>query len=114
MLIKLLYGAIFGTIGQILTFLQLQGNVKYGWYDKYPMIMLGMSIPIAWIYIKSVEYFVSAFNGQLWPSRLIGFGIGIVIFTTMSMILFKESITMKTVVSLILAFSIVGIQLFWK
>lgn len=114
MLIKLLYGSIFGIIGQILTFLQLQGNVKYGWYEKYPMIMLGMSIPIAWIYIKSVEYFVSAFNGELWPARLIGFGIGIIIFTALSMLLFKESITMKTMVSLILAFCIVGIQVFWK
>lgn len=111
---KLLTGIVYGAIGQIMSFLQMQGNVKYGWYEKYPIILLLTAIPSTWLYVKSVDNFVQAFDGQLWPSRLIGFGIGIIVFVTMSMILFKEPITIKTLVCLILAISILCIQIFWK
>ena len=73
-----------------------------------------LSIPIAWLYIKSVEYFVESFNGEIWPSRLIGFGIGIIVFGLMSFFLFNEAINLKTFICLILACGILGIQIFWK
>ena len=111
---RLLNGILFGILGQVFSFLQLQGSVKYGWFQKYPIIVLLSSIPAAWFYIKSVEYLVSWGNGELWPSRLIGFGIGIVIFVSLSWVLFKEPITLKTLICLLLALSILLIQMFWK
>ncbi len=111
---RLLLGIIFGTLGQVSSFMQLQGSIKYGWFQKYPILILLSSIPAAWFYIKSVEYLVSWGNGELWPSRLIGFGIGIVIFVSLSWILFKEPITLKTLICLLLALSILLIQMFWK
>lgn len=101
-------------LGQIGSFLQLQGAIKYGWYEKYLWLILLSSIPISFIYIKSVNLYVQGFGGQIWPSRLIGFALGIVVFTVLSSILFKEHMTPKTIVSLLLAFIIVGVQLFWK
>jgi len=111
---NLFKGFFFGVLGQICSFLQLQGSVKFGWYEKYPIIILLSSIPAAWFYIKSVEGFVNHFDGQLWPSRLIGFGIGIVVFVTLSIILFKEPLTPKTLICLALAATILGIQILWK
>jgi len=111
---NLFKGFFFGVLGQIFSFLQLQGSVKFGWYEKYPIIILLSSIPAAWFYIKSVEGFVNHFDGQLWPSRLIGFGIGIVVFVTLSIILFKEPLTSKTLICLLLAATILGIQILWK
>ena len=111
---RLLQGIICGIFGQVLSFLQLQGSIKYGWYAKYPIIVLLSSIPATWLYLKSVEAFVEMFNGELWPSRLIGFGIGIIIFVTLSMILFKEPLTLKTLTCLLLAASILLVQIFWK
>jgi hypothetical protein len=111
---NLFKGFFFGVLGQICSFLQLQGSVKFGWYEKYPIIILLSSIPAAWFYIKSVEGFVNHFDGQLWPSRLIGFGIGIVVFVTLSIILFKEPLTPKTLICLALATTILGIQILWK
>ena len=111
---RLLTGIIYGIFGQVLSFLQLQGSIKYGWYTKYPIIILLSSIPASWFYLKSVEAFVANFDGQLWPSRLIGFGIGIIIFVTLSMILFKEPLTLKTLTCLMLAASILLVQIFWK
>jgi multidrug transporter EmrE-like cation transporter len=110
----LLEGALYGTLAQIITFLQLQGNIKYGWYAKYPFWVLAISIPISILFIKSVEKFVAAFNGEIWPSRLIGFGIGIIVFYLMSYFLFNEQVTTKTLVCLMLACAIIGVQVFWK
>jgi hypothetical protein len=73
-----------------------------------------MSVPLSWFYIKSVEYFVAAFDGQLWPSRLIGFGLGIVVFSIMSHYLFKEPFTPKTLVCIGLGLTIIAIQILWK
>lgn len=109
----LLEGAMYGTLAQIITFLQLQGNIKWGWYAKYPVLVLLASVPISILFIKSVEKFVAAFNGEIWPSRLIGFGIGIIVFYLMSYLLFNEPVTTKTFVCLILATAIIGVQVFW-
>ena len=105
---------MYGLLGQIGSFMQLQGAMKLGWYPKYFWPVLLMSVPLSWLYIKSVEHFVAAFNGQLWPSRLIGFGLGITIFSIMSHFMFKEPLTPKTLVCIGLGLTIIGIQILWK
>lgn len=105
---------LLAIIAHILTFLQLQGNIKWGFYAKYPIITLLVSIPISFLFIKSVEIMVIEFNGHIWPSRLIGFGVGIIIFSLMGYVFFGETVTPKTITSLFLAFLIIIIQLFWK
>lgn len=111
---RLLYGIIYGLVAQVMTFLQLQGNIKYGWYQKYPILLLVASIPISYCYIRSVEHIVAAYGGEIWPSRLIGFGIGIIVFGLMSWLLFGETFTPKTIICLILAAGIVAIQVLWR
>jgi len=111
---NLLLGFLYNFIAQVLTFFQLQGNVKYGWYEKYPIPTLAVSVPISWAFIKSIEYFAAYFNGEIWPSRLIGFGIGIIVFVCLSVLLFNEPLQMKTVACVILAFAILTIQMIWK
>ena len=111
---NIIYGILFGLLGQIGSYMQLQGAMKLGWYPKYFWPVLFMSIPLSWLYLKSVEHFVAAFDGQLWPSRLIGFGLGITIFSIMSHYLFKEPFTPKTIVCIGLGLTIIGIQILWK
>ena len=105
---------MYGLLGQVGSFMQLQGAMKLGWYPKYFWPVLLMSVPLSWLYIKSVEHFVAAFDGQLWPSRLIGFGLGITIFSIMSHFLFKEPLTPKTLVCIGLGLTIIAIQVIWK
>ena len=57
---------------------------------------------------------VAHFDGQLWPSRLLGFATGAIVFTIMSWMWFKEPLTLKTLICLGLALAIMGIQLFMK
>ena len=105
---------MYGLLGQVGSFMQLQGAMKLGWYPKYFWPVLLMSVPLSWLYIKSVEHFVAAFDGQLWPSRLIGFGLGITVFSLMSYYLFKEPFTPKTIVCIGLGLTIIAIQVIWK
>ena len=105
---------MYGLLGQVGSFMQLQGAMKLGWYPKYFWPVLLMSVPLSWLYIKSVEHFLAAFDGQLWPSRLIGFGLGITIFSIMSHFMFKEPLTPKTLVCIGLGLIIIAIQVIWK
>ena len=111
---NIVYGILYGILGQVGSYMQLQGAMKLGWYPKYFWPVLFMSVPVSWLYIKSVEHFVEAFDGQLWPSRLIGFGLGITIFSILSHYLFKEPFTPKTLVCIGLGIIIIGIQILWK
>lgn len=110
----LLIGMLLMLLAQILTFYQLQGQLKYQWFkDNYWVIVL-MGIPISMMYMESVRQIITHYGGLLWPSRLIGFGIGVVVFAILSQLLFGENLTTKTIVCLILSGVIILIQLFWK
>lgn len=102
---------LYGLAAQILTFFQLQVSHKYGWYDKYKILLLLASIPISWLFMESVKHFIKAFNGEIWPSRIIGFALGMIVFTIMSYSLFKEPFTLKTILSLLLALLIIVVQI---
>jgi len=112
--ITLLIGILLGFLAQILTFFQLQGSLKYEWFKNNYWLVVLMGIPISMLFMQSVRHMVIAYGGQLWPSRLIGFSIGTIVFTWLSWLLFKEPLTMKTMVSLLFAAGILGVQIFWK
>ena len=111
---NLFKGAIFGLLAQVITFLQLQGQLKYDFIKDNLWFSLLMGIPISFCFMMSVRNLVAAYNGEIWPSRLIGFGIGVTVFTVMSTILFKEPITLKTLICLGLAVLILLIQILYK
>ena len=110
----LLKGFIYGLIAQVITFLQLQGQMKYDVLKNNTWFVVLLGLPISYLFMISVRHFVSAYDGQIWPSRLIGFGIGVVVFTLMSHWLFKEPLTPKTLICLGLGSLIVLIQILWK
>ena len=111
---NLLKGLIFGLLAQILTFLQLQGQMKIEWLKGNLWFAAALGAPISVLFMISVRNLVEAYNGEIWPSRLIGFGIGVIVFTIMSHYLFKEPLTHKTLVCLGLGICIILIQLIWK
>ena len=110
----LIKGILLGLIAQIFTFLQLQGQLKIEWLKNNFWIAAALGAPISILFMLSVRNLVEAYDGQIWPSRLIGFGIGVITFTIMSHYLFKEPLTSKTLTCLGLAFLIILIQIFWK
>lgn len=111
---NLLIGIVFGILAQILTFFQLQGQLKFDWIkDNYWLTVL-VGIPISMLFMFSVKNMINAFGGEMWPSRLIGFSIGAMVFTWLSWAVFSEPLTAKTYVCLFLSLMILMIQLLWK
>lgn len=73
-----------------------------------------MGIPISYVYIVATRDLVIAFDGELWPQRLIGFSMGMIAFAFLTWFHLNEALTAKTAVTLALAAAIVLIQVFWK
>ena len=111
---KLILGILLGSLAQIITFFQFQGQFKIEWMKNHPFIVSFLGVPIAYMFLLSVKHMVAYYDGQLWPSRLIGFGIGMIIFIVMSKAWFNEDLSIKTLSCLVLALVIISIQIFWK
>ena len=111
---KLFIGIAFGIIAQIIVFFQLQGQLKYDWFKNNYWLVVLMGIPSSMFFMYSVKNLVTAYNGEMWPSRLIGFSLGAIVFTYFSWSLFGEPFTTKTIICLALALSILMVQLFMK
>ena len=110
---KIVYALLLGAVGQIISFIQLQGQSVWKFPKDNPYVMMLLGLPISLIFIHSTRIMNEHFNAS-WPGRLIGFGVGVVIFTIMSWFLFREHPTPKTLTCLGLASLIVILQIFWK
>lgn len=111
---KLFYGILIGICAHILSFCQLQGQFKIQFLKDNVWAVVVLGIPISFLFVYSVRYMVSYYDGEIWPSRLIGFSIGTIIFTVLSHFVFGETINLKTGICILLSASILAIQLFWK
>jgi len=73
-----------------------------------------MGVPVGYFVILASREMVSLYDGQTWPNRIIGFSIGVIVFSIMAWFILKEPMTTKTLICLSLSFVILLIQLFWK
>ena len=112
--INLLYGVLIFTIAHIVTWFQLNGQFKWEWFTKHVWVLALLGIPMSLLYIWGTKYTVQEMGGLLWPTRFIGFGIGMVIYSILVSHFFNEGITTKTFISLSLAVILICIQVLWK
>lgn len=111
----LLIGALLYTVGQAMAWYQTNGQFINGWIKDHPVLTsLLFGIPVGVCYIYGTTYVVGAFEGQIWPSRIVGFSTGIFTFTLLTTLHLGQSIDLKTGVILGLATVIVLLQAFWK
>ena len=101
-------------LSQVFTFYQIQGHLWNKWIKENPFLMSLMGVPIGYVVILASRQMVNLYNGETWPNRMIGFVIGVFVFSLMSWYILKEPMTLKTIICLILSFAILCIQLFWK
>ena len=108
-------GMLLFLLGQTLAWYQTNGQFISQWIKEHPILVAAIGgIPVGYSYILGTTYLVAAFDGAVWPSRLLGFGIGVIVFTIMSELMFKEPFTAKTGVCLFLGLLIVLIQILWR
>ena len=99
---------------QLFTWFQLNGQFVWPWFKNNVFFLCLFGIPISWLYILATKWGFIAFDGIIWPGRLIGFGIGMLTFAICANIFLGEGLTTKTITSLVLATALVCIQVFWK
>ncbi len=113
--IKIGIGSAFLFVAQILVWFQIYAPVKIEWFKGkgswFPYIA---AIPISFMFIKGVEYIVLGTGGTMWPSRIIGFCLGIISFAFLTSHFNNEPITLKTGVCIFLCVCILAIQMLWK
>lgn len=100
--------------GQILVWIQVNGPLIWGWAKEWRWVLMLLGVPITWLFMEATATIVMGFNGLFWPGRFISFCAGIFIFTLMTYIFRDEAINAKTAISLLLAFALILVQLFWK
>ena len=101
-------------IVQVITWFQLNGQFFSPWFKNNVFILCLMGVPISWLYIEATRMGFIAFDGLIWPGRLLGFAMGILTFAICANIFMGEGLTNKTIISLILATILTMIQVFWK
>ncbi len=112
-MIKLLYPLLLVTIAQVISYLQLQGSSKFPILKGSYWVLAIVSIPIGFLLVKYTEL-INAYFGATWQGRLIGQGVGVITFSVMSWIIFREPVTVKTGICITLSLIIILINIYWK
>jgi hypothetical protein len=110
----LLLSLVIVFFAQSFTYFQLQGQFIWKYFRENPYVIALAGYPISLLLIYFTRYSASAFGGETWPGRLIGFAVGATVFTVLSYLCLKEPMTTKTLVCLGLSIAILYIQIFWK
>ena len=111
---SLINGTLIMLMVNIMVWYQVNLQFINPWWKNHTGWMALLGFPISYLIIKGTGLLVEGLDGVLWPSRLITFSTGIVVFAALTYIHLGEGLNMKTIVSLMLAMVLVGIQIFWR
>lgn len=110
---KLNWSILFLVIGNIFAFFQLQGHYvfpKFAQIMRHPLYVLILAIPCSLLFFYSTKMSYEHF-GYYWNIRLIGFGIGTIIFGLFTFLLLHELPSWKNVLGIVLAAVIIILQI---
>jgi len=110
----LILGFGYFIVAQIIIWFQSHLQFISNWSKDNPILIALPGVLVSYFSIFATQHLAEVFGGLVWPSRLIGFGVGIILFSLLTWILLGESLTLKSIVCVILAFCILLIQMFWK
>lgn len=111
---SLVMGMVLFFVTHIFIWFQINGQFLWKWFSDNPMLLALFGAPVSYLLIISTKYMVAGFDGLLWPGRLVGFSLGMIVFAILTWVMLGEAMTSKTIVSLILATALVAIQILWK
>ena len=99
-------------IANILVWYQLNSQLVWDWAKgtKSMLIMSLLGIPISLMFWLCTKWGYAGF-GSLWAVRFLAFGTSMLVFPIMTYFYLGEIITLKTLISIILAFIIMLLQL---
>lgn len=111
---NLLLGLLLIVIAQIGAWIQQFAPMKWPWFKEntWASVLL-IGVPISYFFIWGAQYLYSEFS-SVWSVRLIQFSVGILVVLLLTYFVLNEGLSLKTILSLILAFGIILIQVLIK
>ena len=106
----LYYSIVCLFIANIIAYYQLNGQFflkEWYWHNPWTTSMIGYPVGMLFWYATKLSY---EHFGFTWNMRMIGFGIGTIVFGIMSYLTLKEVPTLKTIICILLATAIILIQ----
>tara|TARA_B100000902_G_C27145537_1_gene830895 strand:+ start:395 stop:754 length:360 start_codon:yes stop_codon:yes gene_type:complete len=103
---------LYLVIANVFAWFQIQGQFlggKLGQWLNNDIIVVLLGIPIGWLLWKAASLSYLIFGG-VWNIRMIGFGLGTVIFGIMTWLILNELPAWHTIISIILAVAIILLQ----
>ena len=99
-------------LNNIIIWYQLNGQLVWDFWKstKGIIIMLLMGIPISGLFYLATKWGYQGF-GTLWPVRFMGFATSMMTFPIMTWLYLGEVITLKTIITMVLALIIMLLQL---
>ena len=112
---NLIYGTLLFIVGQSMIWFQTNGQFIWPWFKRNPLaVSLIAGTTISYMFIIATRNVAGYYDGLLWPGRFIAFGTGMVSFNILTWYFLGEGLSTKTLISLLLAVTLVAIQILWK
>jgi len=112
---KLLLLLMIITAAQIISWYQSNSMIMWDWVKEHSLPIIICSSPIVGLlfaYGTKMGYEVLE---SVWAIRFSAFAVGYIVFIVLAWIHFDESpFTAKNLITSLLCFSLLGIQIFWK
>ena len=105
---KLIYAIMLSALGHIVAFFHMNAQFKWEWAKSQWFILL-IGIPISYLFYYSTRFSYEHF-GYVWNIRMIGFGLGNLIFGLLTWVILSEVPSPRIIVSLLLALTIILIN----
>jgi len=109
----LLYGLGLFLCAHMLTWVQMNIQFMWSWARNNQWFLALFGVPVAYLFIKATS-FIYDYYGEIWPSRILGFSVGTLVFSVLTYLFMKEGINLKTGICLGLSVIIILIQVLWK
>ena len=106
----LYYCVVCLLIANVIAYYQLNGQFflkEWYWHNPWTTSMIGYPVGMLFWYATKLSY---EHFGFTWNMRMIGFGVGTIVFGIMSYLTLKEVPTLKTIICILLATAIILIQ----
>ena len=99
-------------LNNIFIWYQLNGQLVWDFWKSWKGIvcMLLMGIPISGLFYLATKWGYQGF-GTLWPVRFMGFATSMMTFPIMTWLYLGEVITIKTIITILLALVIILLQI---
>lgn len=114
-MIHLLLGFFLAFVGHTLAFFQLNIQFKSTWWQTFPGVFTAslIGVPCSMLFIYCTRELEAGF-GNMWTLRLSTFAVGMIVYAIGNNIWFGEGYSHKLLVSMLLAITLVCVQVFWK